>query len=74
MYRFTGVTSTLQLRHLTVEFTRGDGEVKRREQERQQAAKNNPSTTLFVVGFDPERTRTADLEGARCLVLCAGLT
>ena len=51
----------LQLKHLKVEFTRGDGAVKRREEQRQQAAKNNPSTTLFVVGFDPERIRTAGM-------------
>jgi hypothetical protein len=49
----------LQLKHLKVEFTRGDGAVKRREEQRQQAAKNNPSTTLFVVGFDHERIHTA---------------
>ncbi len=38
----------------------GDGEVKRREDLRRR--QTNPSSTLFVVNFDPERTRERDLE------------
>ena len=38
----------------------GDGEVKRREDLRRR--QTNPSTTLFVVNFDPDRTRERDLE------------
>jgi len=61
-YAVKQVKADEKLRHLRVEFTRGDGAVKKREQERQQIAKNQPSTTLFVVGFDPDVTRTKDLE------------
>jgi hypothetical protein len=35
-----------------------------------QAAKNEASTTLFVVGFDPERTNTKDLEGIYSYISC----
>ena len=38
----------------------GDGEVKRREDLRRR--QTNPSSTLFVVNFDPDRTRERDLE------------
>lgn len=40
--------------------TKGDGEVKRREDLRRR--QTNPSSTLFVVNFDPDRTRERDLE------------
>jgi splicing factor, arginine/serine-rich 4/5/6 len=49
---------------LRVEFTRGDGEVKKREEKRREMAKRQPNTTLFVVNFDPDRTRPRDLEDA----------
>jgi hypothetical protein len=36
-----------------------------------QAAKNEASTTLFVVGFDPERTNNKDLEGVFTPIVAA---
>lgn len=50
------------VRRLKVEWARGDGAVKRREDERRQLARSVPSTTLFVVNFDPFETRSRDLE------------
>lgn len=47
-------------RRVRVEFARGDGRVKRKEDER----KNHiaPSETLFVVGFKEDTTHRQDLE------------
>eukprot|EP00274_Cyanoptyche_gloeocystis_P007723 CAMPEP_0196666746 /NCGR_PEP_ID=MMETSP1086-20130531/64689_1 /TAXON_ID=77921 /ORGANISM="Cyanoptyche gloeocystis , Strain SAG4.97" /LENGTH=259 /DNA_ID=CAMNT_0042003983 /DNA_START=84 /DNA_END=864 /DNA_ORIENTATION=+ len=49
-------------RRLRVELARGDGLIKRREDDRRTEARNNPCETLFVVNFDPTKTRTKDLE------------
>jgi RNA recognition motif. (a.k.a. RRM, RBD, or RNP domain) len=45
---------------LRVEFARGDGRVKRKEDERRRFIE--PSDTLFVVNFHEQTTRRADLE------------
>lgn len=47
-------------RPLKVEWARGDGIVKRREDERRRLALS-PSDTLFVVNFDPSTTGSHDL-------------
>ncbi|KAK9787745.1 hypothetical protein WJX73_010631 [Symbiochloris irregularis] len=47
-------------RRLRVEWAKGDGDVKRREDSRRKHT--TPTTTLFVVNFDVERTRERDLE------------
>lgn len=47
-------------RKLKVEWAKGNGEVKKREELRKRQAR--PTTTLFVVNFDPDRTRDRDLE------------
>eukprot|EP01103_Thecamoeba_quadrilineata_P011379 TRINITY_DN2703_c0_g1_i2.p1 TRINITY_DN2703_c0_g1~~TRINITY_DN2703_c0_g1_i2.p1 ORF type:complete len:186 (-),score=39.39 TRINITY_DN2703_c0_g1_i2:483-1040(-) len=52
----------LDNRRIKVEFARGDGHIKRREDERRRDAQSTPSNTLFVVNFDPVRTRTRDIE------------
>lgn len=49
-------------RVMKVEWAKGDGSVKKREDDRRGVAQNNPCDTLFVVNFDPNRTRTRDLE------------
>lgn len=48
-----------QRRRLRVEWAKGEGPVKQREQGRSQT---RPSKTLFVVNFDPINTRSRDLE------------
>jgi len=48
-------------RPLKVEWAKGDGRVKKREDGRKQAAQSNPCETLFVVNFDQE-TRERELE------------
>lgn len=45
---------------LRVEFARGDGKVRRKEDERRRDIR--PSDTLFVVNFHEETTKKADLE------------
>jgi hypothetical protein len=45
---------------LRAEFARGDGRVKRKEDERRQNIQ--PSETLFVVNFHEETTKKGDLE------------
>lgn len=47
-------------RRLRVEWAKGDGDVKRREDGRRR--NQLPTTTLFVVNFDPVRTSERDLE------------
>ncbi|KAK9832133.1 hypothetical protein WJX74_000259 [Apatococcus lobatus] len=47
-------------RRLRVEWAKGDGDVKRREDLRRRQTK--PTTTLFVVNFDVENTVERDLE------------
>ncbi|KAK9863604.1 hypothetical protein WJX84_000557 [Apatococcus fuscideae] len=47
-------------RRLRVEWAKGDGDVKRREDLRRRQTK--PTTTLFVVNFDVENTTERDLE------------
>eukprot|EP00191_Tetraselmis_sp_GSL018_P011368 CAMPEP_0177615670 /NCGR_PEP_ID=MMETSP0419_2-20121207/23613_1 /TAXON_ID=582737 /ORGANISM="Tetraselmis sp., Strain GSL018" /LENGTH=260 /DNA_ID=CAMNT_0019113411 /DNA_START=531 /DNA_END=1310 /DNA_ORIENTATION=- len=49
-----------QRRRLVVEWARGDGAIKQREETRRKKAK--PSSTLFVVNFDPTSVRERDLE------------
>jgi len=49
-------------RRLRVEFARGDGLIKRREDDRRRQAQTEPSNTLFVVNFDPVQTRKRDIE------------
>lgn len=49
-----------QKRRLMVEWARGDGSVKQREDLRRRQTK--PTTTLFVVNFEPVNTRVRDLE------------
>jgi arginine/serine-rich splicing factor 4/5/6 len=49
---------------LRVEFTRGDGETKRREEARKAEAMNNPTKTLFLANFDAQGTRSSQLEEA----------
>jgi len=51
-----------QRRMLKVEYARGDGIVKRREEQRRSEAQSLPCDTLFVVNFDPISTTTRDLE------------
>jgi len=41
-------------------MARGDGAVKRREEQRK--INQRPSNTLFVVNFDPSTTRATDIE------------
>lgn len=45
---------------LRAEFARGDGRVKRKEENRRQNIQ--PSETLFVVNFHEENTKQEDLE------------
>uniref|UniRef100_A0A7S1XCN6 RRM domain-containing protein n=1 Tax=Compsopogon caeruleus TaxID=31354 RepID=A0A7S1XCN6_9RHOD len=52
--RFMGKT-------LKVEWARGDGEIKRREDMRKISTPMEPSKTLFVVNFDTKKTREVDL-------------
>mmetsp|Transcript_37217 Transcript_37217/g.117146 ORF Transcript_37217/g.117146 Transcript_37217/m.117146 type:complete len:186 (+) Transcript_37217:875-1432(+) len=47
-------------RRLCVEFARGDGATKQREEQRRKNI--SPTSTLFVVNFDVARTRQMDLE------------
>eukprot|EP01087_Luapelamoeba_hula_P020876 TRINITY_DN71_c0_g1_i1.p1 TRINITY_DN71_c0_g1~~TRINITY_DN71_c0_g1_i1.p1 ORF type:complete len:375 (+),score=38.33 TRINITY_DN71_c0_g1_i1:174-1298(+) len=49
-------------RRLKVELARGDGVIKRREDERRREASERPSDTLFVVNFDHERTHPREIE------------
>jgi arginine/serine-rich splicing factor 4/5/6 len=49
-------------RPLKVDWAKGDGSVKKREDDRKSHAQNNPCDTLFVVNFDTTRTRERDLE------------
>eukprot|EP00897_Mesotaenium_endlicherianum_P004539 jgi/Mesen1/4112/ME000216S03373 len=52
-----------QRRRLVVEWAKQvDGAIKRREDERRNQTRARPSKTLFVVNFDPIRTRNRDLE------------
>lgn len=51
--------TTFNGKRIKVELARGDGHVKRREDERKGSI--NPSRTLFVVNFDPVETRERDL-------------
>jgi len=47
-------------RRLRVEWSKGDGDIKKREDTRRRNIK--PTTTLFVVNFNVEETRERDLE------------
>eukprot|EP01089_Gocevia_fonbrunei_P021521 TRINITY_DN8394_c0_g1_i1.p1 TRINITY_DN8394_c0_g1~~TRINITY_DN8394_c0_g1_i1.p1 ORF type:complete len:249 (-),score=55.79 TRINITY_DN8394_c0_g1_i1:131-877(-) len=49
-------------RRLKVELAKGDGSVKRREEERRSDAQRRPCDTLFVVNFHPSHTITRELE------------
>jgi len=49
-------------KRLRVELARGDGLIKRREDERRRDAAKRPCETLFVVNFDSVSTRARDLE------------
>eukprot|EP00245_Coleochaete_scutata_P006785 TRINITY_DN2156_c0_g1_i1.p1 TRINITY_DN2156_c0_g1~~TRINITY_DN2156_c0_g1_i1.p1 ORF type:complete len:181 (-),score=26.58 TRINITY_DN2156_c0_g1_i1:874-1416(-) len=51
-----------QRRRLCVEWSKGDGAIKRREDARRSLTKARPSKTLFVVNFDPVATRVRDIE------------
>jgi arginine/serine-rich splicing factor 4/5/6 len=46
--------------HPFVRWSSGDGHIKKREEERRK--KQDPTDTLFVVNYDPQRTRQSDLE------------
>jgi len=49
-------------KHLRVELARGDGLVKRREDDRRREQGKHPNDTLFVVNFDVTSTHARDLE------------
>lgn len=49
-------------RRLKVELARGDGVIKKREDQRRREAQARPCDTLFVVNFDPITTQNRDLE------------
>jgi len=48
-------------RRLKVELARGDGLIKKREDQRRSDAQTRPCETLFVVNFDPIMTQHRDL-------------
>lgn len=48
-------------RRLKVELAKGDGLIKKREDQRRREAQNRPCETLFVVNFDPNTTQHRDL-------------
>ncbi|KAL6077339.1 putative Arginine/serine-rich splicing factor [Balamuthia mandrillaris] len=48
-------------RRLKLEFAKGDGAIKRREEMRKEEALRRPCETLFVVNYDPIRTTQEDL-------------
>jgi len=48
-------------RTIRVEKARGDGAIKKREEDRRKDAQSTPSDTLFVVNFDTSRTDADDL-------------
>lgn len=49
-------------RKLCVQWAKGDGYVKRREETRRDEIRGRPSKTLFVVNFDPSRIDERDIE------------
>jgi len=54
----------LARRPLKVEPARGDGAIKRREDQRRKVTENEPSESLFVVNFDSYKTSDRDIEKA----------
>eukprot|EP00727_Mastigamoeba_balamuthi_P004542 m51a1_g14086 hypothetical protein (301) ;mRNA; f:16159-18205 len=59
---FDGMEFGETRRPIRVEFARGDGMTKKREDERRRMSESEPNETLFVANFDPVRTRESDLE------------
>mmetsp|Transcript_6127 Transcript_6127/g.25911 ORF Transcript_6127/g.25911 Transcript_6127/m.25911 type:complete len:210 (-) Transcript_6127:2153-2782(-) len=57
---FDGTTFGSRQRRLRVEWAKGDGRVKKREDSRR-SQNMDPSDTVFVVGFDPSLTKDDDL-------------
>lgn len=58
--RLDGMQFGHRRRPLRVEWAKGDGETKRREERRRKI--QTPTSTLFIVNFDIDNTREADLE------------
>ncbi|GAQ92008.1 splicing factor [Klebsormidium nitens] len=62
IHKLDGTEFGYKRRRLSVEWSKGDGSVKAREDARRDVVKTRPSKTLFVVNFDPIETTTRDIE------------
>lgn len=60
IHKLDGMEFGRRRRPLRVEWAKGNGETKRREEKRRKNC--TPTDTLFVVNFDPETTQERDLE------------